>query len=110
MNRAVGLYLEANNGKAPRSWADIEPYHLDPILGFHSVVIVKRYWAVHWDADLMKLYEDAKESEALTGRTRGLAYTRTVYRKRSVKDPGEVTNWCLHGMIVRSIDKLKKEE
>lgn len=102
VNRAVGKYIEANNGKSPKSWDDIEPYHLAPVFGFKSVVIVKRYWAVNWDADLMRLYEDTKKTEDLSG------YTRTVYNKNNVKDSNEITNWSLHPTIINSIDKLKK--
>lgn len=88
---AMAEYIEANDGRWPDSWQDIEPYHSDPVLGVQSTFFVRRYWGVAWDID----------PEAILGRSMPPdgKQTPVVYSLRRVPEPSSVEYWDLGGRI-----------
>lgn len=52
---AVKKYVTANDGSWPASWADIEPYHCDPVFGVSSTFFVRQHWGVAWNIDPVEL-------------------------------------------------------
>lgn len=64
---ALAQYVEENDGKWPRSWEDIEPYHRDPVLGVKSTLFVRNYWGVAWNLDLEEvIHSNLYDDEELT--------------------------------------------
>lgn len=91
---AVAEYVEANDGKWPQSWDDIEEYHTDPVIRCQSTVFVRQYWSVAWHinpVDVAASEEEKSESKPVS----------VVYKSERISNPDEVKRWDLGKRITQ---------